>query len=1170
MTKPYKYELAYIESTGTQYIDTGVNADSDLGIEYKYQLSTLTNEALRFGAIWTDGSSVRRHHTSLVTSSGGNGYYVGKSNYIAICNADTTQTHTYILDAITQKSYMDGVECSMLYPSQTTFEPFDCEMNYWLFARNSNDASIISYASIKIYSFKMYNRDTLVRDYIPVLDFNNTPAMYDKVSGQLFYNQGTGQFKYAIKPYKCEVEYLGSTSTGTYTSGQYIDTGLDYFADFEITAKQRESAGMKALGTLTTYCVERENATTNAWRFRNGESTFFTTSLLVTDIHTLKWKNDKVYGDGLELGSFAKTTGTNRMYLFAAIPTDLTRINRYPIQIYACKLWHPDTGELVRDFIPVLDNNDVPCMYDKVSKQCFYNQGTGSFLYGRQIKEVAYLESTGTQYIDTRYTGNQNTKISVFAEKLTTTQAQLFGYFETNKSITLQFTQATGPSRFGTFNFVFTDWSVHEKAEYEIDKTGYKKNGVYIATISTEQLFATGNLYLFRCNGSTSISNFRIYLCKIWDNGNLVRDYIPAIDENGVGFMFDKVTHAIYDNIGTGAFLYGARITELGSPSLTLRRKLMMMLARGKKKYKPLKYLESSGTQYIDSGVYGDLNTKVEITYCYNATSSASGSGRVFGSRTSATEDCFAIGSYSGTVEAGTKIMLYFSNTNTGSGTVSTITIGKWYVSNVQNGLYTTNGTKETLPSPPTSFTTPSTLKLFGFDNGGVMACGVCQIASCRIWQNNSLVRDMIPVLDNYGVPCMYDRVTEQLFYNQGTGDFLYEEWDFTPCDYVYANGNAYINTLCYGNSDTKMEMVFDIAEQSTQNRGSMGSRINANSQLLAIGYGVSALASDFNNSSYSTYRAYIDYNTNTKYRAYTSKEKRSITDEATGTVLAENNTLCTDTMSTDALLLGGETGLSYGHIGNIWLGKIWNGDTLVRDYIPVVDGDNRGCFYDKTLNALFYSKGSSDFVGHFIQNGVDYKVVNSITSSGTQYIDTNYTFTSLNHSNKYRFKNITGGSRTPYWIGGSQAPSGGATRSGGIARITADATKVGVGIGNVAAGSATYRTDMPTTDFRTMEIVSKDTNKFDWIVDGTKIYSDIAFTGTSISGVNEYLFAVNVLGGADFFGNSTQMSYQAKENGRIVRNMITVLKGTEAGMFDTIERRWYPNMGTGSFTYTE
>lgn len=41
-----------------------------------------------------------------------------------------------------------------------------------------------------------------------------------------------------------------------------------------------------------------------------------------------------------------------------------------------------DDGISVVDLIPCIDNSGVACMFDLVSKQPFYNQGTGEFLYG--------------------------------------------------------------------------------------------------------------------------------------------------------------------------------------------------------------------------------------------------------------------------------------------------------------------------------------------------------------------------------------------------------------------------------------------------------------------------------------------------------------------------------------------------------------------------------------------------------------------------------------------------------------------------------------------------------------------------------------------------------------------------------------------------------------------
>lgn len=52
----------------------------------------------------------------------------------------------------------------------------------------------------------------------------------------------------------------------------------------------------------------------------------------------------------------------------------------YPAKFYGCKIYD-SSNNLVRHFVPCLDNNDVPCMYELVNKQTFYNSGTGTFGY---------------------------------------------------------------------------------------------------------------------------------------------------------------------------------------------------------------------------------------------------------------------------------------------------------------------------------------------------------------------------------------------------------------------------------------------------------------------------------------------------------------------------------------------------------------------------------------------------------------------------------------------------------------------------------------------------------------------------------------------------------------------------------------------------------------------
>lgn len=48
----------------------------------------------------------------------------------------------------------------------------------------------------------------------------------------------------------------------------------------------------------------------------------------------------------------------------------------------------------------------------------------------------------------------------------------------------------------------------------------------------------------------------KVYSFKIWQNGTLVRDYIP-VRKGTVGYLYDRVTHKLFGNAGTGDFVIG-------------------------------------------------------------------------------------------------------------------------------------------------------------------------------------------------------------------------------------------------------------------------------------------------------------------------------------------------------------------------------------------------------------------------------------------------------------------------------------------------------------------------------------------------------------------------------------------------------------------------------------
>lgn len=88
-------------------------------------------------------------------------------------------------------------------------------------------------------------------------------------------------------------------------------------------------------------------------------------------------------------------TTTQSLTLFGAV--DQWGAKNYSL----CKIWGAeitDGNEVVRKFSPVISESGVPCMFDKITKQPFYNNGTGSFIVGmtlEQARKLSRLPKTG-------------------------------------------------------------------------------------------------------------------------------------------------------------------------------------------------------------------------------------------------------------------------------------------------------------------------------------------------------------------------------------------------------------------------------------------------------------------------------------------------------------------------------------------------------------------------------------------------------------------------------------------------------------------------------------------------------------------------------------------------------------------------------------------------------
>ena len=178
-------QVDYIESHGKEYIDTGVNADSNLRtvLDMAYTKPEATNQNV--GAINMGKGQVRYHILPQYESFR---IFIQNSNFINTISLDTNR-HLYDIDVPNHIIKVDKNNYSLNTTS------FNVELNFWLFGRNSD--STIYKSKNKLYKCRMYVSGVLVRDFIPCYrNSDNEVGLYDLVNGVFYTNQGTGAFTY--------------------------------------------------------------------------------------------------------------------------------------------------------------------------------------------------------------------------------------------------------------------------------------------------------------------------------------------------------------------------------------------------------------------------------------------------------------------------------------------------------------------------------------------------------------------------------------------------------------------------------------------------------------------------------------------------------------------------------------------------------------------------------------------------------------------------------------------------------------------------------------------------------------------------------------------------------------------------------------------------------------
>lgn len=238
-------------------------------------------------------------------------------------------------------------------------------------------------------------------------------------------------------------------------------------------------------------------------------------------------------------------------------------------------------------------------------------------------QEVEYLQSSGTQYIDTGIVPIENDEIelqNVFCVKSSDTQSIFSAGTGTYQLILLVgiYSEDVYFKYFASGRAKNIYQKIDTPTNIVVNNTGIYYNSILQETSNYENSVNT-NLFLFRRANNTSYATAKIGIVKLTRNNSLVRNLVPCYRKSdNVAGMYDLVNGVFYTNSGTGTFIVGPNVKEEVE---TYTECYIVSNPAGHdlpNEYQEVEHLESSGTQYIDTGILPSQLTKTKAKYSIN------------------------------------------------------------------------------------------------------------------------------------------------------------------------------------------------------------------------------------------------------------------------------------------------------------------------------------------------------------------------------------------------------------------------------------------------------------------------------------------------------------------------------------------------------------------------
>ena len=174
--------------------------------------------------------------------------------------------------------------------------------------------------------------------------------------------------------------------------------------------------------------------------------------------------------------------------------------------------------------------------------------------------QLSYIQGSGTQYIDTGFKPNNNTRVVMDVASVAEGTFAFFGTRDTettNAYILWQLSSTSIRSDYGAKQVQQTVDSTENRVVIDKHEASCMYGSISIENESAT-FSCTNNLLLFTTSTGGTVderkASAKLYSCKIYDDDLLIRNFVPVKNDSDQVGLYDLIEEKFYANAGTGAF----------------------------------------------------------------------------------------------------------------------------------------------------------------------------------------------------------------------------------------------------------------------------------------------------------------------------------------------------------------------------------------------------------------------------------------------------------------------------------------------------------------------------------------------------------------------------------------------------------------------------------------